>query len=233
MDVNTGIVYLEDKLGVTTGYERIWQLLVASARLTGTPIWRYSIYRHYPQIQWLKSFGSRKAPTWNPDSLGAMRAGIADYIKKTNPALVICADPASIGLLGILPEIATLDKLRGGVYHPNIGVDVPWVITLPISAWHSKIKEKDLATVNKGFTDKDSYIQAYSTITIEADEDDPTDLESDSPSVDDPTPAVVDTQELTDDREPEALYYEPIVVPYGRFVLVADMKKAGRLLRNV
>jgi hypothetical protein len=236
-----GIIYLEDKLGVTSGYERIWSMLVASARLTGIPIWRYSIYRHYPQFQWLKPFANRKAPTWNPETLPSMRIAVSNFIESRQPSLVICADPASIGLLGLNAEWATLDKLRGGVYHPKIGIDIPWVVTLPISAWHSKIKEKDLAAVNRGFTDKESYIEAYSTITLENDDPSPDieSIDSDSDSVhpvenlsdSDDSLATVD-EEVVSNLAPEELYYEPIVVPYGRFVLVADMKKAGRLLRH-
>lgn len=218
------LLYIEDKLGVTDAYKSVFSGLLQAAGFAGYSIRQFSLYRMpgMRTTQWLIPYRNRKAPTWNPERLPKIRSLIEDVLATANPTVVICADPATVGILGLSEEWATLDNIRGGVYYPfKPESDVPFVFTLPMNVWHTQVKEKDLMQANRGFSDKEEFeafyneeSEAFEIATPES-EDDETDDSSDDPS--------------TDSSAEEQMFYEPLTVPYGRFVLRTDFAKAGRL----
>lgn len=117
-------------------------------------------------------------------------------------------DPAILFLLNPDWKQCTLDTLRGGVY---IHLGIPWVVCLPITAWHSKAKAKDIAKLNEGFLEKGDFEEFKAERESEEDDDEDDEVDEE------------------DDRA-KMEWHDPIVIPYGRIVLRFDLQKMARLL---
>lgn len=232
----TDLVYLADRVGVSSGYLPIFNMLLVQARIDPVEVRIFSVYRRYPQYNWVIPFANRKSPTWNPAHRERYAEILEILIDGWRPKVIVTADPASLWLTDADPSFATLDVLRGGVYEFS-GVKV--VVTLPITAWHQQVKEKDIAAANKGFTDKEEYESFYSTSTDteadgSADNDENEDVGESEDESSDQTADDVSSRDKDSDAEltEKLMFYTPLIVPYGRFVLTEDMKKAGRLLHG-
>jgi hypothetical protein len=212
------ILYIEDKIGITNNYMSLWRAICFQHDVHPDSIKHINLYRDFPLTKWLAPFRNRKAPTWHPSSAGLIREKLESAVDKFKPKLVVSACPASLSVLGLEPEVATLDNLRGGVYFPfPARLELPMLITLPITAWHRSVKEKDLAAANRGFTDQEEFLESeLHRISDVGDSDEETDINEE------------DTKALAE--EAGAMWYEPLIVPYGRFVLHADLQKAARLV---
>lgn len=219
----TDILYFEDKLGITTNYESLFRSIMHSVRLDPAGLRKFSLYRGYPHVNWLVPYANRKALTWNPERVHQIKEIVESVIRQVNPKLVICADPAALSVLGVPADYATLDVLRGGVYD---FAGRKFLVTIPISAWHRQVKEKDLMIVNKGFTDKEEFNDYYLGVegTSSSDSDD---IPASGDDVDGDDSVGGGAEDEGDDTP---VFYEPLIVPYGRFVITADLKKARRLL---
>lgn len=222
------LVYIADKVGISTGYQNIWASMLLAAKIDQSRVRTISIYRQMPEMVWLRQYANRKAPTWNPSMVEHYRRWLDTIILAWRPTLILSADPASLWLCNADASFATLDNLRGGVYDYN-GTKV--LLTLPITAWHQQMKEKDIAAANKGFTDKNEFEEFYSRSSSNDDDE-----ESDEDSAEgtdgeaEVTEAASDASGTDDDHESQ-IFYTPLIVPYGKFVLNADMMKAGRIIR--
>lgn len=191
------ILLFEDKLGITTGYEGIWNSLLLKVGLAGTDVYRRNIYQRLgDKVSLLTRSGNRKSPGFNPDPSvkRVVQAWVDSQIDAVQPDLIICMDPAILWLFNPEWDQATLDNLRGGVYYLG---RIPVVITLGISAWHNKKREKDIARLNDGFTDQEDWEEEFG-----GDET---------------------------DSETTNVWIEPLSIPYGRFILTADLQKAKRV----
>lgn len=193
------IILFEDKLGISQGYEYIWDGLLAKVGLIGVPIYRRNSFRKFGNsFQLLTRKGNRKAPGFNPDIRiqRILVKWIQSELKEIQPGLCIVMDPAILFILNPDWNQATIDNLRGGVYYVD---GVPFLVSFPISAWHNQKKEKDIARLNEGFTDEDEWEAEHGG------------------------------DETDGDSENMQIWLEPMAVPYGKFVLQKDLEKAKRV----
>lgn len=151
------ILLFEDKLGITSGYESIWQGLLLSAGLAGVTIARRSSFKAFGnRVQLLTRKGNRKAPGFNPDP--SVRSTLTSWVhaelNKTRALVIVCMDPALFFLMNPDWDQATPDNMRGGVYEFQ---GVPLIGILPMSAYFSKKSSKDIARLNEGYSDKDEW----------------------------------------------------------------------------
>lgn len=210
------ILWFEDKLGITDGYLSIWSSLLQKANLSAVPVHRRSSYQAFgSRLRLLEQKGNRKLPGFNTDprAQSTIRRWVCNQIRDVNPILCISTDPA----LGFLAnpdwDQATVDNLRGGVYEVE---SRPWVCTLPISAWHRKKSAKDIAKLNDGFKDRESWEAAR------AESEDAEDGEDD-----------IKAKEEWESEDNSSFWLEPVMVPEGKFVLTADVCKAGRIYHRI
>lgn len=194
------ILLFEDKLGITTGYESIWQSLLVQTGFASTGIDRRNSFRTLGnKVQLLHRSGNRKAPGFNPEprTQEIIRAWVLAQVNALNPDAIIVMDPAILFMLNPDWDQATLDNLRGGVYWIQRR---PTIVMLPISAWHTQKKETDLARLNSGFTEESEWEEEHGGDEIDADLN--------------------------------QMWIEPVVVPYGKFVLKSDLIKIRRILER-
>lgn len=168
------ILVLEDKLGITDGYMPHWTSMCMSAGLGAQRLVRYSAWKS-PTLMGralLVQKGNRKSPGFNPDLeiRGLLHSWAVESIVKSGARAVLCMDVALLGLVESRWEIATIDNLRGGLYWFDVGNrEVPFLVTVPISAIHNQKKPKDIRRLNDGYESKDEWDE-------DADEHDPDDI---------------------------------------------------------
>ncbi len=131
------------------------------------------------------------------------------------------------------PEIASLEKLRGGCY---VLFGIPWVVTLPMTAYHKSARSKDVAKLNEGFTEKGDF-EDFMNDEMESDDDDEdstsdSDDDSDSSDSDGDTSSSQESaaRDKADNYRPQ--WFDPVIVPMGRVTLEFDFAKAGTLLNR-
>ena len=191
----------EDKLGITAGYESIWQQLLLQQGFSGVSVERRSAYKALGgKLQLLIRKGNRVSPGFNPDptTRRLVRTWVEQQMNIVKPTVCICMDPSLLFLFNEDWDQSTLDNMRGGHYE---FLGVSFIISLGISAWHNKKSQKDIARLNEGYTDKEEWEAEHG-----GDEQ--------------------DTEGLG------AIWLEPVSVPYGKFVLRADLGKANRVMRR-
>jgi len=216
-----GLVFV-DAIGITSGYKPIWLKLLAKAGITevNTHVTTRSSYQHISGKKHLEWKKTRKQPGFNTDPTMQRRveSWVDDCVAMHKPDLVICFDPALLFLLNPDWSQATLDKLRGGLY---IEKGIPWVVTLPLTAYHSRAKSNDIAKLNEGFVEKGEFEDFKKEIDYEnlnKDEDDDEDDERDQES---------------DNEKARMEWHEPVIIPFGKIVLGFDLAKVGRLLSRI
>lgn len=208
------ILVFPDAVGISEGYRGIWLRLLSNHGVnekTATIRIRssYSFIGNKSHLEWHKK---RKQPGFSTDFRiqQKLRAWVASCIEQERPNLVVIFDPALLFLVNDNWDQATLDKLRGSVY---IVHNIPWIVTLPMTAFHTRAKPKDIAALNQGFTEKGE----FNDYMNEEDDDD------------------IDSAD-TDDEKAKLEWHEPVVIPYGKIMLHFDWAKISRImekLRNV
>lgn len=187
------ILLLEDKLGITSGYSYIWDQLVLNANLGGHHIRRASIWKSpiAKSTKLLTSKGNRKSPGYNPDPgvLAVEATWLRKRIVEAKAEAILCMDLAMLGMVEPDWDNATIDNLRGGLYHFD---SIPFLITVPISAVHTKKKQKDIRAMNAGAENEEEW------------ED--------------------------EEHDEKDLFIEPYTIPYGKWILQADLKKLTRVI---
>lgn len=151
------ILWFEDRFGTPGSYLRIWIRALVTAGIEPRSVHRVSLHKlMYPQ-QLLTTFMSRKAPTWKPELQLRITEIINEQVQQHKPQAVVLAAPESLACLGVHPEHATLHTLRGSVYKR---MGIPFIVTLPISAWMSMVTQKDIGAANYGFDSKERMAEA-------------------------------------------------------------------------
>lgn len=214
-----------DAVGVTEGYKPIWHRLLNLVGITdvNTQVTLRSSYHHFSGKQHLEWKKTRKQPGFNTDEMMQRRVTnwVVSVIEQHEPDLIVCFDPALLFLLNPDWGQATLDRLRGGLY---IAMNVPWVVTLPLTAYHTKAKSTDIAKLNQGFVEKGDFNDFQKELeynTIDSDDGDDEDDQD---------------QETESDRRNEDSrmeWHEPIIIPFGKTVLRYDFEKVQRLLTRI
>lgn len=213
-----------DAVGITEGYKPLWHRLLTRVGITEqtVQVTLRSSYHHFSGKQHLEWKKTRKQPGFNTNL--AMQARVKKWvqgvIEQHQPDLIVCFDPALLFLLNPDWSQATLDKLRGGLY---IELGVPWVVTLPMTAYHTKAKSTDIAKLNQGFIEKGDFNDFqkeldYSSLDSPEDDEDSEDQET-------------ETDRRNEDSRME--WHEPIIIPFGKTVLRYDFEKVQRLLSRI
>lgn len=139
LPANTGrVLYLTDKFGVSQGYEPAFGKMVQRA---GIPRNRIIIANIFSLIDKpLVKYRTEKTLRFNPDRKDVILKAVEQRIRAVKPVLIVCSDPVSLGIFANWDmRIATLDKMRGGVYEFD---GIPVLITLPVTAIHRNIDER-------------------------------------------------------------------------------------------
>lgn len=194
------ILLFEDKLGISTGYEGIWNHLLVKAGLGMAKVYRRNAHSTFgTRFQLLIQKGNRKQPGFNEDKAVQLVLGrwVKNQLDLLKPTMCLCSDPSLFFLFNSDWNQASPDNLRGGHYQ---FAGYHFVILFSMSAWHANKREKDIARLNDGFTDKEEWEQEHG-----GDET---------------------------DSEMEVIWVEPLSVPYGKFTLEMDLKKASRIMKR-
>ena len=157
------VIWFVDRFGINGSYKPVWLRMIHNANLRTesgeeslrpTEISVVSLHDHISG-QLLTRYASRSAPTWRPDREEDIKAKMELIIRKAGPSLkaVVLASPESLAILNLHPEHATLSKLRGSVYEL---FGLPALVTLPMSAWFTKVSQRDMAVANYGLESADS-----------------------------------------------------------------------------
>lgn len=213
-----------DAIGITEGYKPIWHRLLNTVGINeqNTQVTLRSSYHHFSGKQHLEWKKTRKQPGFNTSEIMQRRVSswVDSVIAQHEPDLIVCFDPALLFLLNPDWGQATLDKLRGGLY---IEKGIPWVVTLPMTAYHTKAKSTDIAKLNQGFVEKSEFNDFqkeldYSTLNSSEDDEESEDQETES-------------DRRNEDSRME--WHEPIIIPFGKTVLRYDFQKVQRLLSRI
>lgn len=141
------ILYMTDKIGVSDGYNRAFNLMLAQSGIRRQQVILGSIYGLVANA--LIKKGNRLAPGFNPEKKEEITAAFNHRVDAIRPDLIVCSCPAILGLLCDWDwNLATLDKCRGGVYTYR---GIPVVVVYPITAIHRQVDERAL----KGIDDDD------------------------------------------------------------------------------
>lgn len=150
------ILLIQDKLGITEGYKPAWNELVVNAGFWPSAfrlcsVWRSSLAKSY---QLLTRKGNRKAPGPNPEIKDVLARWLWTNVQLHKATMIICMDPAFLGIVEDSWDIATIDNMRGGVYDFN---GIPFVVVPPISAINTQKKPKDIRAMNDGAESEDEF----------------------------------------------------------------------------
>lgn len=132
------ILYLTDKFGVSQGYEPAFTKMVQAAGIPRSRIILANIYALIDKP--LVKRGVEKTLRFNPDRKNEILKAVEQRVRAIRPTLIVCSDPVSLGIFAKWDQrIATIDKMRGGVYE---FMGIPVIITMPVTAIHRNIDEK-------------------------------------------------------------------------------------------
>lgn len=211
IDRRKHILVFEDAVGITKGYRPIFDRILAKAGLTDSTV-RISLrstYRRFDKRMLLHWQPPRKTPGFNPKPAvqSQVRAFVDDCITQHEADFVLCMDPAILFLYNPDWTQAKLDTLRGGVYlyETPKGRVVPSLVTLPMTAFHSKVSSKDIAKLNEGFTEKAEFEEWKKE---EEGED----------------------EESSDSEDESMEWHEPITIAMGHIQLMFDFAKMARII---
>lgn len=142
------ILWFVDRFGIKGNYAATWLRAVSKAGIRPASIKLVNLHGEL-RGQLLTRHGTRKAPTWRPEREAEIRLCINNHIQRHRSTLkaVVLSSPESLVITGVLPEYATLAKLRGGVYDV---AGLPALVILPMSAWFTQISQRDIALANYG-----------------------------------------------------------------------------------
>lgn len=147
------ILWFIDRFGLPGHYHRIWARLLRDNHVPPSEVRVISLHAVLKRTL-LQKHGTRKAPTWVPDETRAIIQAIDYHIEMLKPRAVVLASPESLACLGLHPDFATLQSLRGSVYWRS---DLPHLVMLPMSAWNSLVSQKEIGAANYGFESQDAF----------------------------------------------------------------------------
>lgn len=238
------ILWYVDRFGMPGQFRAIWATMLKRAGLPPIDVRLLSLHRDLGGTL-LMRHGNRIAPTWIPERGMEIRQHIRQQVTELAPKCIVLAAPEALAVTPALPEYATLQQLRGSVYDV---AGVPAIVMLPMSAWVTKVSTTALQAANYGESDEAKWMEsldreAESSAPGNSGVADSADAASDSlpmlarePMAGSP---IDDDSEDDDDfgsgtentshEESDNFWYEPVMVPVGKFMLQADAHKLSRL----
>ena len=137
------ILLITDKFGISAGYEPAFNKLVASSKIPRSAIIKTSPYATITEL--LKKYRNEHTLRYNPEKAGAIKTWVDNKIQQLRPTMIVCTDPATLGLFTGWDLVgSTLSKCRGGYYEY---AGLPVLVTLPITAMHRHVDERVTRTL--------------------------------------------------------------------------------------
>lgn len=211
--MNDGILFYIDRFGLPGDYRVVWLKLLSQSSIPTMKATALSLHKLLGG-NLLQPYRNRKAPTWNERREDEIRARIKADITKHRPKVIVLSSPEALVVTGLDPEYATLFKLRGAVYDVY---GVPALVTLPISAWRTQVSTKEIGGANFGIDDPEQFDLLQEARLASAGAGD---AEGD------------DDEERAESSDTAETWYEPVIVPVGKFMLQSDYRKLGRIFNN-
>lgn len=205
------ILWFTDRFGIHGAYRAVWTRLLAGAGISVTRVRVISLHEQLKGTL-LASLGNRKAPTWREDREHEIREQMQKDIQLYQPSVVVLSSPESLCVTDLRPEHATLHNLRGSLYSV---FGVPALVILPMSAWTTQVSIKSTGEANYGESDEESFEQL-----VERQQEFPLVLDEESEQ---------EADDFDSDLDTDTFYYEPVIVPVGKFMLKADVAKLFRI----
>lgn len=144
------ILYMTDKFGVSDGYKPAFERLLNKAGIRREQVILAHIYNLVPKP--LKKYGNESTWKFDVEQLDKIKAAFVQRLRAIRPALVVVSDPAILGVLaGGDRRLATLEKMRGGVYMFD---GFRCIVTYPITAIHQRVDTRIIANDDTGEEDK-------------------------------------------------------------------------------
>lgn len=143
------ILYITDKFQVSQGYEPAFTKMLQQSKIPRSAVVTADIYRLVSKP--LKKYGNEVTWKFDVDKKEEIESAFRNRVSIIRPKLIVIGDPACVGIFAKWDlRIATLDKMRGGVYEYQ---GIPVIITLPITAIHQKLDTR-LVTNEDGEEDR-------------------------------------------------------------------------------
>lgn len=223
------ILYFCDPVGVTEGYQNLFQ------RLTKNQAYPVSLYRVFPKERILHYRGNRKSPGYSIEEgvLNDIRKAMQGLVDRYEPRLIVTSDPATLFLCVDDYQLAwnwmTIENARGGIYKA-FGLSL--LVTYPLTAWYSEIRERDIASANQGFGNEEDFERAHASwinTQIPAPGESAESAEVAEGEAENPAVALENEESHAGE---DAVFFHPIKtkVQVGKFCLESDWRKARRLL---
>lgn len=143
------ILLITDKFGVSQGYEPAFTKMLQRSGISRSNVTCTSIYNLVKDP--VKKYGNESTWKFDVEKKDAIMQAFDSRVNVIRPKLIVVADPACAGIFAKWDlKIATLDKMRGGVYEYR---GIPVIITYPITAIHQKLDTR-LVTNDDGEEDR-------------------------------------------------------------------------------
>lgn len=209
------VLWFEDRFGIKNNYLSAWLYAIKQAGLDPLHTKRINLHARL-RGQLLTKYKNRKAPTWIPDRQqdikDAMMTAVAEAGGASRVSAIVLGAPESLACLDMDPESGTLARLRGSVYE---FMGIPAIVTLPMSAWFTKVDQRDIEMANYGVESEEdmaSYASAKDITLIEGEDGDEESDEDDSAK-----------------EEEDLFFYIPVMTPVGKVMIQFDMAKTARI----
>jgi hypothetical protein len=128
------ILFFTDKYKVSVGYEPAFTKMLNKSGIRRGDVVTVDIYGLVKDP--LRKYGNETTWKYDKDKVDSIQNAFRNRVSIIKPQLIVVADPACLCLFTREIRMATLDKMRGGVYEYE---GIPVVITYPITAIHQKI----------------------------------------------------------------------------------------------
>lgn len=132
------ILYMTDKFGVSSGYAPAFEAMLRKCGIQRGSVALSHIYNVVEKPLIRK--GQEKTWKFDPEKLDKIRAAFVQRVRAIRPDLIVVSCPA---LLGVLAEgdsrIATIEKMRGGVYQFE---GITTIVAYPITAINQRIDSR-------------------------------------------------------------------------------------------
>jgi DNA polymerase I-like protein with 3'-5' exonuclease and polymerase domains len=147
------ILYITDKLRVSSGYEPAFTSMLGKAGIRRNQVTTTDIYGLVDKPLIRKA--NEKLWRFDPEKLPEIQRAFDQRIRAIKPRLIVVSDPAVLGVIvNGDSRLGTLDKCRGGVYSYTCADTVYTVIiTYPITAIHRVVDER----LTEGEDEADKY----------------------------------------------------------------------------
>jgi hypothetical protein len=146
------ILYLTDRFKVSQGYEPAFKKMLNLVGIARHEVITTDIYSLVDQP--LVRKGNETIWKFNPERKDSITKAFLQRVNSIKPSLVVVSCPAILGFLsGWDSRLATLQKMRGGVYHLEgdrmvprpTESSIPVIVTYPVTAIHQQIDSRIIA----------------------------------------------------------------------------------------